>query len=79
MRIKKIFKFITNGFRVFREASNGEYNRESDAVKEMKKEFFSEYNIGDDKQKLLQDRKNVEMDVRNAWDKLKLSHGQATN
>lgn len=79
MGLKKILKFMTNGFRVFREASNGEYNRESDAIKEMKKEFFSEYNIGDDKKRLLQDRRNIETDVRNAWDKLKLSHEQAAN
>ena len=72
--IKNVSRFITNGARVLRDSSHGEYRQESEIISQLKKELFIESQM-DDKSKLRQDRKNVEKDVRTAWDKLKLSNG----
>lgn len=72
---KSITRFISNGGRVLRDSSRGEYNNESEFVSQLKKELFVESNKMDDKIKLKQDRTNIEKDVRNAWEKLKLSNG----
>ena len=42
---------------------------------QLKEELFVESDKMDDKSKLRQDRKNIEKDVREAWEKLKLSNG----
>ena len=72
--IKNVSRFITNGARVLRDSSHDEYRQESEIISQLKKELFIESQM-DDKSKLKQDRKNVEKDVRTAWDKLKLSNG----
>lgn len=72
--INSLFHFFANGVGVFREASRGEYNRESDAVTKFKSDLFSEQVIND-KARLLQDREAIEKDVRKVWNKILLSHG----
>lgn len=70
--VKNVTRFFKNGANVLREASRGEYSRESEDVTRLKHEMFS---VSDDKAKLRRDKENVAMDVRNAWEKLKLTNG----
>lgn len=72
--VKNVTRFIVNGAKVLRDSSHGEYRQESEIISQLKKELFVESQM-DDKSKLRQDRKNIEKDVRDAWDKLKLSNG----
>ena len=60
---------------MFRDASRGEYNQESEAVLSIKEELFKEKSRSDDKANLLKDKKAVEEDARNAWHKITLSNG----
>lgn len=69
---KNVTRFLKNGANVLREASRGEYSRESEDVTRLKHEMFS---VSDDKTKLRKDKENVTRDVRNAWEKLKLTNG----
>ncbi|WP_289074338.1 hypothetical protein [uncultured Bacteroides sp.] len=73
--VKDVAQFIKNGARVLRDSSRGEYKQESEIISRLKEELFIESDKMDDKSKLKQDRKNIERDVREAWDKLKLSNG----
>lgn len=73
--VKDVAQFIKNGARVLRDSSRGEYKQESEIISRLKEELFIESDKIDDKSKLKQDRKNIERDVREAWDKLKLSNG----
>lgn len=73
--IKDVTRFIANGAKVLRDSSRGEYKQESEIISQLKKELFIESDKMDDKSKLRQDRKNIEKDVRDAWEKLKLSNG----
>lgn len=73
--VKDVAQFIKNGARVLRDSSRGEYKQESEVISRLKEELFIESGKMDDKSKLKQDRKNIERDVREAWDKLKLSNG----
>lgn len=76
MKILKSFtRFISNGTDVFREASKGQYNRESEEISKFKSDLFSTEKQSDDKTKLIQDRNAVEKDVCNAWNKIVLSNG----
>lgn len=77
--VKDVAQFIKNGARVLRDSSRGEYKQESEIISQLKEELFIESDKMDDKSKLKQDRKNIERDVREAWDKLKLSNGKTTN
>ena len=70
--VKDVARFLKNGSNVLREASRGEYSRESEDVTRLKHEMFS---VSDDKAKLRKDKENVARDVRNAWEKLKLTNG----
>ena len=63
--IKEIGRFLKKGADTFREASQGRYYEESEAIDELKKEMFSkEEKRSDDKANLLRDRRSVEGDVR---------------
>lgn len=73
--VKDVAQFIKNGARVLRDSSRGEYKQESEIISRLKEELFIESDKMNDKSKLKQDRKNIERDVREAWDKLKLSNG----
>lgn len=69
--VRDVTRFIANGARVLRDSSRGEYKQESEFISQLKKELFIESDRLDDKSKLKQDRKNIEKDVREAWEKLK--------
>lgn len=73
--VKDVTRFIANGARVLRDSSRGEYRQESEIISRLKEELFVESDKMDDKSKLKQDRKNIEKDVREVWEKLKLSNG----
>lgn len=73
--VKDVAQFIKNGAKVLRDSSHGEYKQESEVISQLKEELFIESDKMDDKSKLKQDRKNIERDVREAWEKLKLSNG----
>ena len=62
--IKEIGRFLKKGADTFREASQGRYYEESEAIDELKKEMFGkEEKRSDDKANLLRDRRSVEGDV----------------
>lgn len=73
--LREISIIYRTGARVLRDASRGKYKFESKEVAEIKKELFKDSDKYDDKAKLLEDRKAIEKDVRDAWEKVKLSHG----
>ena len=73
--VKDVTRFIANGARVLRDSSRGEYRQESEIISRLKEELFVESDKMDDKSKLKQDRKTIEKDVREVWEKLKLSNG----
>ena len=63
--IKEIGRFLKKGADTFREASQGRYYEESEAIDELKKEMFGkEEKRSYDKANLLRDRRSVEGDVR---------------
>ena len=63
--IKEIGRFLKKGADTFREASQGRYYEESEAIDELKKEMFGkEEKRSDDMANLLRDRRSVEGDVR---------------
>lgn len=76
MRVKnELLRFLRNGTSVFREASKGRYNYESEAVSNLKKEVFKEKERIDDKINLLNDRKKIEGDIRKAFNEIVLNNG----
>lgn len=73
--LKSFIRFISNGADVFREASKGQYHRESDEISKIKSELFSIEKQSDDKTKLIEDRISVEKDMCKAWNKIVLGNG----
>lgn len=73
-RLMIIRLFIEALFKILSKAAIGCYQNESKEITDIKKELFQETNSGNDKSNLLQDRKAIEKDVRDAWTKIKLSH-----
>lgn len=74
--IKKVGRFVKNGASTFRDASQGLYKQNSDAISEIRKEIFEkERSRTDDKRNLRKDRKNVEGDVRRSFNEIVLNNG----
>lgn len=74
--LKKMQEFAANGARVFGKASKGQYHAESEAVKEIRKEIMSgSSNRHDDVANRLQDRRNVNADIRRSLNKIALENG----
>lgn len=74
--LKEVGRFIKNGASTFRDASQGNYRQNSEAVSEIRKEIFEKNgNKTDDKRSLLEDRKNIEGDTRRAFNKIVIEHG----
>lgn len=74
--IKKVGRFVKNGTSTFRDASQGLYKQNSDAISEIRKEIFEkERSRTDDKRNLRKDRKNVEGDVRRSFNEIVLNNG----
>ena len=60
--IKEIGRFLKKGADTFREASQGRYYEESEAIDELKKEMFGkEEKRSDDKANLLRDRRSSDL------------------
>nr|DAQ59648.1 MAG TPA: hypothetical protein [Caudoviricetes sp.] len=60
--LKKAWSFIKNGVSTFRDASQGRYKQNSEAISEIRREIL-EIRKGD-KRNLREDRKNIERDMR---------------
>lgn len=75
--LKELGKFIKNGASVFNEASLGNYNRQSEAIRSIKKDLFSKENGSfiDDKRNLAKDREKINHDIQKSFDKLVLNNG----
>lgn len=74
--ISDIRAFAQNGFYMLRIASSGNYNEESDIVREYRKELDSQTSGRlVDFQNLLNDRRNVGNDVRVSFNKLVKNNG----
>lgn len=66
--LKEVGYFIKNGISTFRDASQGDYKQNSDAISEIRKEILEKNrNRADDRRCLIEDRKNVEGDVRRSF------------
>ena len=66
--LKEVGRFIKNGASTFRDASQGRYRQNSEAISEIRKEILEkDRNRNDDKRNLMKDRKNVEGDVRKSF------------
>ena len=74
--LKEVGRFIKNGASTFRDASQGRYRQNSDAVSESRKEIMEkDRDRTDDKKNLMEDRKNVEGDVRRSFEEIILNNG----
>ena len=74
--LKEVGRFIKNGASTFRAASQGRYRQNSDAVSEIRKEIMEkDRDRTDDKKNLMEDRKNVEGDVRRSFEEIILNNG----
>lgn len=74
--LKEVGRFIKNGASTFRDASQGHYKRNSEAISEIRKEIMGkDLRKADDKRNLMRDRSNVEGDVRKSFNKIALNNG----
>ena len=74
--IKKITRIMKFGASTFRDASRGCYEHSDGPLSEIKDELLSTWGSpADDKKNLAKDRKNIERDIRNSFDKLVLRNG----
>ena len=74
--IKEIGRFISQGACTFRDAAAGRYEHTSPSLEEIKREIFSRKSDRlEDKANLIEDRKNIEKNVRKSFDELVLNHG----
>ena len=74
--LKEVGRFIKNGPSTFRDASQGHYKQNSEAISEIRKEILEkDRNRNDDKRNLMEDRKNVEGDVRRSFNEIVLNNG----
>ena len=74
--LKEVGRFIKNGASTFRDAYQGHYKQNSEAISEIRKEILEkDRNRNDDKRNLMEDRKNVEGDVRRSFNEIVLNNG----
>lgn len=74
--LKEVGRFLKNGASTFRDASQGRYRQNSEAISEIRKEIFEkDRSRTDDKKNLMGDRKNVEGDVRKSFNEIVLNNG----
>ena len=73
--VKNMHRFVTNGVKVFRSASAGRYNEESESVKELKQELMEASSFRQDTANLREDRRRVGHDVRKSFNELILDNG----
>lgn len=68
--INEIKRFISGGAKTFRDAAKGQYDGDSQAVKEIREEMMREINQSEDGNNIKNDRKNVAVDIKRSFDKL---------
>ena len=69
--IKDTIVFFRNGARILRQASRGEYIQTNDTIQVLKRDFTEiKIDRAADKKNLMNDRRNVEKDVRTSFEKL---------
>ncbi len=75
--LKEIGKFVKNGASVFNEASKGQYNEQSEAVRSIKKEILkkTDGSFIDDKHNLAKDRENIKFDIHKSFKELVINNG----
>lgn len=74
--ISEIKYFVANGFRTFRSAACGNYNGESDAVKAIRQEMFSQPSgRAADKMNMRRDRMMVSRDIRFSFNNIVAANG----
>lgn len=74
--ISEIKSFITSGAETLRKTSRGNYDSQTEGVKEMRRELFEKTTSRvDDAAKLRKDRENINHDMRVSFDKLVLNNG----
>lgn len=74
--LKKTTRFIIDGVSTLREASRGLYDKESEAVSDIRDEIFNRRSsLSDDKKNLMSDKSNVSKDVRKSFNDLILENG----
>ena len=74
--LKEVGRFIKNVASTFRDASQGLYKQSSEAISEIRKEILEkDRNRNDDKRNLMEDRKNIEGDVRRSFNEIALKNG----
>lgn len=76
MRILKFIKnFVSNGVKIFRQASSGHYHSESEAVSNFKKELDNnDSGFKTDAMNLRKDRFNVGSDLHKSFNQLVTAH-----
>ena len=74
--LKEVGRFIKNGASTFRDASQRHYKQNSEDISEIRKEILEkDRNRNDDKRNLMEDRKNIEGDVRRSFNEIALKNG----
>ena len=74
--LKEVGRFIKNGASTFREASQGNYKQNSEAISEIREEVIGKScSRADDKRNLLEDRRKIEKDVRKSFNNYVLNNG----
>ncbi|MGI6862590.1 hypothetical protein ACMYZ8_02120 [Bacteroides sp. KG156] len=74
--LKEVRRFIKNGASTFREASQGNYKQNSEAISEIREEVIGKSRSkADDRRNLLEDRRKIEKDVRKSFNNYVLNNG----
>lgn len=74
--LKEVGRFIKNGASTFREASQGNYKQNSEAISEIREEVIGKScSRADDRRNLLEDRRKIEKDVRKSFNNYVLNNG----
>ena len=66
-KIKEKIKVAVNGFRVFRQASRGEYSGNSEYISKLKEDMMKDTSFADDHHNLKKDRSRVAGDIRTTF------------
>lgn len=74
--LKEVGRFIKNGASTFRDASQGHYKQDSEAISKIRKEILeTDRNRIDNKKNLMEDRKKIERDVRKSFNEMAINNG----
>ena len=74
--LNEIRSFVTKGKRTLNDAAKGRYSVQTEDVVEIRREIFGSVSgLRDDMKALQQDRRNVNADIRTAFEKVVTRHG----